>query len=111
MSVRQMIGEVQAEVLAGDLTPIRAAELDMRLTALLGNCFEEIRESEAAYNQVYLGCLNSCEAANRAKIHAAITPEFKRWREAKDTHEFALQMIRSTRSYTRASAEEARLQR
>ena len=111
-TVRNMIGEIQREALSPqDMTPDRAAELLVRLTALLSNVNEEIREAEFLYAQVLLSCLASDEAANRAKIRAETTPSYLRKREARDTKELALELARSLKYFLKAKSDELQLSR
>jgi len=108
VTVREMIHEIQVEVRESDLQPDRASELLNRLTALLGNVNDEIREADMAYAVRLLQCLDSEERANRAKIRAETTPEYSRKREARDVKELTLEMIRSLKYYLRAKEEELR---
>lgn len=110
MTVRDLVRTIQGEML-GDLQPQRAAELLSKATALLGNCNTEIRDADAQYAQVLLGCLNSEAKANRARIIAETTPEFQRKREARDTKELVTEMVRSLKYILRAAEEEMRLTR
>jgi hypothetical protein len=77
----------------------------------MGNTNDEIREADAAYATVLLTCLNTEEKANRAKIRAEISPEYARKREARDTKELVLELVRSLRHYLRCLQEEMRLAR
>lgn len=108
MTVRDLVASIQKEML-GDLQPERAAQLLSKATALLGNCNAEIREADALYAQVLLGCLNSEAKANRARIIAETTPEFQRRQEARDTKELVIEMVRSLKYILRAAEEEMRL--
>lgn len=110
-SVRDLIEEMRRELRDEDVPPQRAAEILQRLTALLGNVLQEIRESEAIYNSVLLRFLNSDEAANRATIRSKDTAAYGRAREAKDTHTVLVELIRSLRQILRSQAEEMRLTR
>ena len=110
-TVRQMVLGYQQEIRQGDLSPAHAADLLLKLTALIGNCNAEILESELAYSTVLLKYLDSDEAANRAKIRAQVTPEYRRKREAGDTKELTVEMVRSLKFYLRACEEEMRLSR
>jgi len=110
-SVREMVADVQKELLVGSLLPMQASKCETQLTALLGNIAEEIRDADAAFAQVLLEALDRNEAANRARIRAETTPEFKRRQEARDTHKHAMEMIRSLRSLQRVLSAEMQLQR
>src|SRR4051812_24671936 len=96
MTIRGMVRLIQIEVRdQPDLQPDRAAELLNKLTALLGNMNDEIREADMAFAAVLLKHLESEEAASRAKIRAETTPEYSRKREARDTKELAVELVRS----------------
>ena len=109
-TVRDLVAAIQRDVReTEDLTPQQAAHHLAHLTALLGNCAVEIREADLEYARVLLRCLESSEAANRAKIRAEITPEYQRKREARDTKELVIELIRSLKVILRAQEEEMRL--
>lgn len=110
-TVREMIRAIQDEILTTDLAPVRASELLTRLTALMGNCSTEIRESEFEYAHVLLKYLEADEAANRARIRAETTQEYLRKREARDTKELVMELIRSLKYLLRTAEEEMRLSR
>lgn len=110
-TVRDLVRAMQTEIRDRDLSPERSCALLAKLTALLGNCSEEIREAEYAYAVVLLKHLESEEAANRAKIRAETTPEYARKREARDTKELVTELIRSLKYILRATEEEMRLAR
>ena len=109
MTVREMIHEIQVEVRDTDLLPDRAAELLNKLTALLGNINDEIREADHDYACLLLEHLETEAKANRAKIKAETSQFYMRKREARDVKELALEMIRSLKYYLRAKEEELRL--
>ena len=106
-----MVAEIQREVRDTDLSPARASELLMRLTALTGNCSAEIRERDMEFAAVYLQCLETEGKANRAKIVAETTPAYHKKREARDTKELVEQMIGSLKYYLRTLESEMRLAR
>ena len=111
-TVRGLIRDIQREVLeSASLEPIRAAELETKLSALLGNVLEELRESELHYKRELLRCLKAHDTANRARIEADTSTEYARFREAKDAKDLTVELIRSLRQYLRNAAEEARLTR
>jgi len=109
VTVRERIKAVQKELRDGALTPDVARESLVALTALLGNVNDEQREADHEYKLVLLGCLQSDEAANRARIRAEVTPQYQRAREAKDTKDLVVEMIRSCKAYLRSLDEEMRL--
>lgn len=100
---------MQAEIRDTELQPDRAAELLTRLTALIGNINDEIRDADMEYAHVLLEALEGEEAASRAKIRAETSPQYGRKREARDTKELTLELIRSLKYFLRAKAEEMRL--
>ena len=109
MNIREIIKGIQEEVAKSDLLPGRAVELLNQLSALIGNINDFIRERDLAYSRVLLKCLDSEEKANRAKIMAETTPEYLAKREARDTKELSLEMIRSLKYYLRAKEDEFRV--
>jgi len=111
-TVRGMVRLIQVEVRdTPDLQPDRAAALMNKLTALIGNLNDEIRAADAAYAEVLLGCLDSDEAASRAKIRAETTPAFHRKREARDVKELAVELVRSLKYFLKAKQDEYQMSR
>ena len=110
-SVRDRIKAIQRDILAGAVTPEQSRQWLITLTALLGNVTDEQRLADHDYKLVLLGCLQGDEAANRARIRAEVTPQYQRAREAKDTADLVLEMIRSCKVFTRSLDEEMRLAR
>jgi hypothetical protein len=109
-TIRGMIRDIQTEVRdTKDLSPDRASDLLVQLTALYGNVLDEVRQADAAYSAVLLAKLNGDEAAARAKIRAQVSPEYQRAREAKDTEKLSLELIRSLKSFIRLKQEEMKL--
>jgi hypothetical protein len=111
MTVRERVRAIQKELRDGALTPDVARESLIHLTALMGNVNDEQREADHEYKLVLLGCLQGDEAANRARIRAEVTPQYQRSREAKDTRDLVIEMIRSCKAYLRSLDEEMRLTR
>ena len=105
-TVRELIHAIQQEIRETDLLPDRAADLLRQAAALLGNCNDEIRAADYSYNLVLLRAFESEEKANRAKIRAETSPEYLRKREARDTRELLLEMLRSLKYFLRAKADE-----
>jgi hypothetical protein len=111
-SVRDLIRSYQREIRdTSDLLPDRAAELLTKLTALLGNCADEIRNCDHDYSVVLLSHLETEKHANRARIKAEISPAFQRRQEARDLKELATELIRSLKYYLRTKADEQQLSR
>lgn len=109
MTVRDLVRDMQREIRDTDLQPERATELLNKLSALMGNCNDEIREADMAFNVTLMRHLDGEEAANRAKIRAQTTPEYRRLREAKDTKDLVVELCRSLKYYLRAKFEEMRM--
>jgi hypothetical protein len=108
-TIRGIVRLIQVEIQdTPDLLPDRAAELLNKLSAILGNINDQIREADLAYSNVLLVHLESEEKANRAKIRAETTPEFIKKREARDTRELAIELIRSLKYYLNAKRDEFR---
>jgi hypothetical protein len=106
-----MVREIQNELRTEDVTPTRASELLVKLSAIMGNCLTEIREADHAYAVVLLEHLEADTAANRAKIRAETTQEYLWKRETRDTKEIVVEMSRSLKYLLRSQAEEMRLVR
>lgn len=111
MTVRELVRSYQREIAATDLQPDRAAELLTKLTALIGNVNDEIREADALYAQHLLQCLKSEEKASHAKILAETSREYSRRREARDTKEIVVEMARALKYFLSAKREELQLAR
>lgn len=112
MTVRELVKSYQREIQqSADLLPDRAAELLMKLTALLGNCADEIREADSEYAVTLLHWLNTEAKANRARIRAEISPEYRRKQEARDTKELVIELARSLKYFLRAKSDELQLSR
>lgn len=111
VTVRDMIRDIQTEVRDSDLQPGRAAELLAKLTALLGNCLQEIREADHEYAVLLLAYVEKDGVVSRAKIRAETSPEFLRRQEARDARELVIEMVRSLKDVVRMATEEMRLSR
>jgi hypothetical protein len=107
MTVRDMVRQMQVEIRdTPDLQPDRASELMNRLTALMGNVNDEIREADVLYAHVLLGHLDAGEPANRARIRAETSPAYVRKQEARHTKELTIELVRSLKYFMRAKSEE-----
>jgi hypothetical protein len=104
-----MVKSAHREMLKGDILPARQRELQTQLTALLGNVNEEIREADALYASVLLDIMTTEQKANRARIVAETTPAFHRKREARDTKELIVEMLRTLRQNMRSMSDELRM--
>ncbi len=112
MTVRELVRTYQREIQAADdLQPDRAADLLMRLTALIGNVSDEIRAADAEYAVTLLHWLDTESKANRAKIRAEISPEYRRRQEARDTKELVIELSRSLKYFLKTKQDEMQLSR
>lgn len=111
-TVRELVRGYQREIQqTADLLPDRAAEILMRLTALMGNCADEIREADAEYAVTLLHFLDTEKKANRARIRAEISPEFRRKQEARDTSTLIVELTRSLKYFLRVKSDELQTSR
>lgn len=111
MSVRELVKAIQVELRSGDVVPSRARELLMTLTSLYGNCLQEVTRTDQAYTTVLAGFLDSETKANRAKIRAEMSEEFKAREEARNTEKIVEKMMQSLNAILRSVQEEMRLAR
>jgi hypothetical protein len=110
-SLYERISGIQKTLAEGALTPDLARESLVTLTALLGNVNDEVRRTDHDYKLVLLGCMKGQKAAARAKIEAETSQQYLRAREASDTADLVLEMIRSLKKYMESLSNEMRLQR
>ena len=111
-TIREMVKAIQREVRdTPDLQPDRAADVLNHLTAMIGNCNDELRHADLEYKRVLLACLQSNVAANRARIEAETSPEYVRRQEAAHTKELVIELIRSLKVFLKSKTEEMRLSR
>lgn len=112
MTVRELVRGYQREIQqTPDLQPDRAADLLMKLTSLLGNCADEIRDADAEYGVTLLHFLDTEKKANRARIRAEISPEYRRKQEARDTKELVIELARSLKYFLKAKQDEYQMAR
>jgi hypothetical protein len=111
VSVRDLLATIRREVIAGKVTPTRAGELAMQLSALLGNISDEICVAEMAYNEVYSNKFDELGKASHAEIKAKLTDEYKRLIEVKGAKEATTEMVWSLRKMQDTFRAEMQLQR
>jgi hypothetical protein len=111
LTVRERVKAIQGELLGGDVVPARARELLMTLTSLLGNCGMEVTRADAAYTAVLAQWLETDGKANRARIHAELTPEYAARQDARATQVLVIEMIRSLKTIVRSIETEMGLAR
>jgi hypothetical protein len=95
LSIRERIKSYQNEILSGNLNPDRLSEMLLEITALLGNIGDYITECEMTYNKVLDNFYDAEETANRAKIKADISEEFRAMKQAKTIEKVAIGVERA----------------
>ena len=110
-TVREMVADCQREIRTTDLTPHRAAELLLQLTALLGNCQAEIVDRDQDYASVRLALLKTSDKAAHATIAAETTPEYRHRQEARNTAQLVIELCRSLKYAIRVASEDQRMTR
>jgi len=107
MTIREMINKRRTEVEhSKELQPVRASEILVELSALMGNVTEEIRKRDMEYNRKFLEVLKKSKTAKSAQIEVDASVEYELKREAKDLKDTTIEMIRSLKYYLRAKGEE-----
>jgi hypothetical protein len=106
MNIRDLIRRYNEEILNHDLTPDRASEILVEVSALVGNINDEIKKTEMAYNNLLLSYLESEPKANRAKIKVDCSPENESKIEARNTMMSADYLIKSLKYYLRTKESE-----
>jgi hypothetical protein len=105
-TIREMISAYRSEVTRGNLAPQRAATILTQVAALVGNVNEEILRREMEYNRVLQLALDSNEKANRAKIRAEGSDEYRLMREARNSLAEAVELMRSLKYYLKVQERE-----
>lgn len=106
MTVRENIKDYQKEIQTTELHPVRAAEILVELSALLGNINDELKNAQMSFNRHLLDTLNDVPVASKAKIQAETSHEYERLLEVKGTEKVALEMMRSLKYYIKEKREE-----
>jgi hypothetical protein len=70
---------------------------------------DELRKAEMVFNAVVRAYINEDHAVNKAERMAKTTPEYERFREARDLEKLTTQMISSLKASLRMKSEEMRL--
>jgi Mg2+ and Co2+ transporter CorA len=105
------ISAIQGELANGALSPDLARESLVKLTALLGNVNDLVRKTDHEYKLVLLGAMKGHKAASRARIEAETSTQYQLAREAQDTADLVIEMIRSLKKYMESLSNEIRLAR
>ena len=108
-SVRDLVRGIQAEMLRGNVTPLRAADCTVQLAALLGNCSSEIVVANHDYSVVRRTLFRSLGTASAAKIEGEATDEFKRKATAEMMRGDVQELINALKALGRVATEEMRL--
>ena len=105
-TVRERIKDYQSEILSGNLNPDRLSEMLLEITALIGNIGDYITDCEMSYNKVLDNFYEREETANRAKIKADISNEYKEMKQAKTIEKVAIGVERAIKYRLRVMASE-----
>ena len=108
-TIRERVATIQNKVAKGTMFAPEATECLNTLSALYGNCLDEITKRELAYNEVLIHLLDTEKKANRAKIRAEISPEYQILKEAINTEKLVMQLIRSLNRFIDQKKEEMRV--
>lgn len=111
MTVTDRVTAIQRELRSGDVLPQRACELLMTLTSLYGNCLNEVTRADMAYTAVLSGFLDTEKKANRAKIRAELSDEFRAKQAARNAERLVEEMIRSLKVVLKNQGTEMELAR
>ena len=105
-TIRELINEKRDKILNQDLTKQEASKMLVEFSALMGNVTEEIRIREAKYNQVLAEQLAQEKSVARAEVLSKITPEYRKFRRARDEEKVLIELIRSLKYYLKAKGDE-----
>ena len=105
-TVRDRVKLAQRVLAHGTPELAQARDIYAELTALLGNCQDELRAAESEYTAHLLVCLNEHGKANRAEIVSKTGPQWARKREAEDVLTLAERMVKTLDNLIRSMAAE-----
>lgn len=108
LSVRDHVRQFQAEILKGNVTPLRTAELNDMAAALIGNANTALIDAEMSYNLTLQSFYKDEKTANRAEVRARATKDYQLWQEAKHIQMELLELCRSLRKSLDVLREEMR---
>lgn len=106
MTLRERLNNYQNEILQGDLPPQRAAEILTYLSSLYGNILDEVQRRQMKYNKRIMEIYDQEQKANRAKIKAETTKEYKKLLEARNADKLCQELIRSLKYYLKSKSSE-----
>jgi len=107
MTLPEYIHALKKEI--GDattLSPLRASQILVELSSLHGNINDEIRAREMLYKHKLVECYEVEQTANRAKLRAETTPEYRLLREYQDLGKLVEELKRSLKYFIRIHQEE-----
>ena len=105
---KELIGKYAKEVYQSNYTPDRALQILGELASLEGNVIDFANKCELAYNLRLQKCYEAEEKANRAKLMANTSPEYKAYLEAKALLKLVSGLQSSLKYFARAKEEEKR---
>src|SRR4051812_13213509 len=94
-TVQQHVRQIQGEILMGNLSPQRAAELNDMAAALIGNANGALIDAEMFYNGTLDAFYGQEKTANRAEVKAKATEQYRQWQIAKHVQMELLELCRS----------------
>ena len=109
MSVRDLVRSIQREMRDGAPEPLRVQDMLSTLTSLMGNCHDETRIADLDHKKDLLAALQEHGSGVKAKMQAETLPAYARKREAEDTSELVMEMVRSLRRIAESQVQEMRL--
>jgi hypothetical protein len=107
--VRVRIAIMETEMADTEVSPARASEMLMQVTALHARCVREATTRELVYNHVLNAFMSGAEAASRATIRAKASDEYAAWRAANDEAGICLEHVRSLKRFLQHQGDEMRL--
>jgi GTP cyclohydrolase III len=107
-SIREIVKELRMRARADNLNPAEAQDIAIKAASITGNCTNDIREAELAYNQVLLKARREERSAKDGEIVAKTTPEYQRYREAIDTFNEVKALSSTLKAVLRYKNEEMR---
>lgn len=105
---RGLIDEYAKEVYNSNYTPERALKILGELASLEGNVIDFLNKCELAYNERLQKCYEVAEKANRAKLIANTSSEYKLYLGAKALYKLMSGLQSSLKHFVRAKEAERR---
>lgn len=108
LSVRERIEAIQKEILAGDVSHVRQAEMVVQLSSLYGNCCDEVLKTELAFYDEINTHVLAGHAVNKAETIAKASAAYRHYRVAKDAEKKADKMMSALKAGLRMKEAEMR---